>query len=199
MARLVDRLPAISHELAFVAKYSDEVEAIVSRSFVVDDVVQQLTDAVSEKADADVKNLLDQLGTELAIETKGILRFGIAHRSTGNWEIWAEIYPPKGVKRSLAFVGLCITVGADEFRLVGWFYPPGGLDERVTIAHACRKKIEWVHFSGEQKNRYRSWPIGSHSVIWLDRKLGTKVSLVELKREIHNRARPFFKLVLSLL
>jgi hypothetical protein len=93
------KLPAISHEMAFVSRYVDETDEIWEDKVKVDPKLQELSNTVYERAEEDVDKLLDDLKDALELGAKkSSLRVNDWHWHW--WGRWSQIYLPGRKKKN---------------------------------------------------------------------------------------------------
>jgi hypothetical protein len=191
------KIPAISHELEFIATHLEEASDIWDGNIKIDPLLKQLSDTVYVRAEKDAAELLDQLKDTIAQGAKGFFRINNWHRS-GVWEVYSEIYwGMKGRKKSVGWVGLHVGHGKEGFRLFAYINPRrGGLDGRRKFALACKKKIEQVHLTRDDQKRYANW---NDCIIWFEKKLTLQTSREELRTEITKQAKKFVAVAKPLL
>lgn len=182
------KIPAISHELEFIANHTDEADDIWDEAIEIDPDLRQLSNTVYERADLDAGKLLKYMSAAISEGADGVFRVDNWHWRLGKWEIWSEIYSgTRGRKKRVGSVGLDVGYGKVGFRLIGWMNPGrGGLDGRKRFALACKKRIEQVHLVSEYQKSYPGW---SDCVIWFEKKLTVQTSREELRAEIVEQAK----------
>lgn len=183
------KVPAVSHELIFIATYTDEADDIYDENIKVDPLLKDLSDAVYDRADADAYKLLDYLKDSIEEGTKQHFRINKKwHQRIGSWEAWSEIYSGvRGRRKWVGQIGLDVGYGGVGFRLIGSMNPRrGGLDERRKLVLALQKKIKQAHLTSDHVERYPKWP---DCIVWLDKKLTLQTSREELWAEVTKQAR----------
>jgi hypothetical protein len=105
----------------------------------------------------------------------------------------------RGPKKQVGTIALTIGYGAEGFRVIGMMrLQRGGQDGRRRLKAACemRIKLRTVHLTEDQPHRYPKWP---PRVVWFDRKLDLNTTVGELRKEMGQRAKSFFKVTKSFL
>jgi hypothetical protein len=190
-------LPAISHEIHFIAQHTEEADAISNRHIKIDESLAKLSDAVYARADDDVAALLEELSAVVDLGLKDLLRTKWVRLSTGNRSINGSIYMPKGPKKRLAMIGLHVGFGSLAGKLIGWVYPKGGLDGRRNFARHCNLKNLKVHLVSDNADKYAGWE--DDCVVWFRKNLTLKTSRDDLMNEIAKESKRFFKVAKPLM
>jgi|HubBroStandDraft_4_1064222.scaffolds.fasta_scaffold371081_2 hypothetical protein len=189
-------LPAISHEINFIAEHTDEADAILDRNIKVDESLAKLSDVVYARANKDVIALLEELGGAVDLGLKGLLRTKWVRLSTGDWEINGSMYMPKRPKKRLATIGLHVGFRSLAGQLICWVYPKGGLDSRRNFARQCNLKNLKVHLVSDEADQYPGW---DDCVVWSKKNLTLKTSRDDLINEIAKETKRFFKIARPLM
>ncbi|HLW92171.1 MAG TPA: hypothetical protein VKS78_12855 [Roseiarcus sp.] len=194
------RLPAISHELQFIAIRKTEADDIYYEEVVVEPFLKRLSDSVHERAQRDMEDLLNSLKDVIGYAANGLLRVNDKWSSYAGWKWWTEsdIYRgTRGRKSIVGRVGLCIGQGDEGFRLIGYFRRHrGGASKTWRFAQDCKKKIDRIHLTEEKQTSYPGW---SNQLVWFTKELALNVWLDELQREIGREAKRFFQVAKPLL
>jgi hypothetical protein len=193
------KFPAVTHELDFISKHSDEADDIRDGNVKIDPLLKDMSDAVYKRAQADVTALLDHLKNCLQGSADG-QRLNNWHwpRYEGGWEIYSDIFSgTKGRKKRIGWAGLHVGYGREGFRLIGFMKPRiGGLDGQRRLWAVAKKKMKRIHLTRDNHNRYPGW---ADYIIWLDQELTLSTSLEELENELRKETKTFFKIVTPLL
>jgi len=187
------RVPAISREVEFIAQYTAEADAVYNGEIRVPEAVKELTKAVYDRAEDDIKDLLHVLQEEVKRAVQGLLRIRwVGGDLGGRAEGYGPIYNAHGRKKQTGWVGIYLGHYDMALRLFGWVSPKGGLDGRRKLARACTGKITGVRVVSDHRKDYPEWV--EDCVVWFDRKLTLKDSRDELRTEVGLCAKRFFKI-----
>jgi hypothetical protein len=195
-------IPAISREIEFIARHTEEADEIRYNECVIEASLKELSDKVYDRANEDVHNLLSHLIMSVSTGSHGLVRIDWKNASKSSWRIYGDIFMARGRKKGIGWVGLNIGSGDERFSLIGWVCPRrGGLDGRLQFARACQKKLpeDKVHLASEDSKRYPGWIGNSDAVVWLDKPLTRKIGRDELQGEVATKAKRFFGIAKSLL
>lgn len=189
-------VPAISREVEFIVKHVSIADAIYNEDLRVSVPIEQLTQAVYDRADVHMESLLFALEEAVSQAVKGIVRIKWANTNRGDyWRIYGTVYKVHG-KKKLGSAGVFFPrYYGKPLHLIGWSQPLGGLDGRKTIARACLGKLDNVKVVSEHPKEYSEWPHNDDVVIWFDQKLTPATPRDELCSELCLRAKRFFKIV----
>lgn len=180
---------AISPELRFIAINDDFAYDIRWRNVKVDKEDKRLVDSVYQRAEADALELLHQMRSKLADALDGLMRVDKGHVSRDRWDTWCTMFPLRGRKINLGYVGVHIGAFDGRLRLTGFVKPRGGSHALGELERAFRK-------SGHSISRTRNDPTRPDWVdclVWLDKNLTTCTTMQELQMTVFKEARSFFK------
>jgi hypothetical protein len=164
-------VPAISREVEFIAEHTAEVDAVYEEEIRVPEAVKELTEAVYDRAEADIKDLLLAVEADVSRAMRGLLRVKwVGGDLGGRAESKGPIYNAHGPKKEMGWVGIYLGHYEMALRLVGWVWAKGGLDGRRRMASACARKIKDVCVVSDHRDKYPEW-FGGDCVVWFDRKL----------------------------
>jgi hypothetical protein len=198
MRKIIANFPAISREVEFIARHTDEADAIYFEKIAVVPALKKLSDAVYDRADSDVLELLKELQDEVCRGVKSHVRVGWRRIKRGDWENSGSIYMARGRKKRIGYIGLFVGYGQMPLRLIAWVYPSGGLDGRRELTDSVRKKAKMpVQLVSDNMQKYPSWT--GDGVIWFDKQVTLKTSRTDLASQLATMAKRFFKLAKPLL
>lgn len=190
------KTPAVSREYEFCSEYIDEVDAVredKDRKIAIGEVERQLTKKVYERAERDVRDLLEQVGICVSRAANGIVRLDPQKRQSEDWDVSGRLYKigggrPKRLGWFSLFVGYR---GSAPGKLLGLVHPVGGrYDELKSFADKSGFKLASAKYG---------WPKSDDCAIWLDKKLTRRTSLEELRREVEAEAKRAFKKMVPIL
>jgi hypothetical protein len=196
MARKVS-VPAISREIEFIALNWPAVEEVLDRD---GEQLSELTNAVWERAQADVYKLFRALEVEMSEVVRGLVRIDWINTDRGaNWESWGSVFMPMGPKKRIAYVGFWLGEVPLALRLVGWIRPRyGGVDGRRRLVQQCERKVKGVCLPYDYPKRYPSLT-EQHPVVWFDQQLSLTTALNTLAMDLRRASKIFFKAARPLL
>src|SRR5262245_33990698 len=115
-------LPAVTHEMEFVAKYVDDVLDVMDGKADADPYTVSLSTTVYNRADDEICELLRLLGDELRGANSTSLHLGEWTWPRAEWEIWGEIHRSTRRRQGSgpAYVGISFGAGKEGFRLIGF-------------------------------------------------------------------------------
>jgi hypothetical protein len=190
-------IPAISREVEFLARHSDEADEIWDDNIEADAVVRELLDDINERAKRSVLQLLNCVQSAVDIALHDLLRSNWGRISPEDWALRGVVYmSARGPKKTIGSAGFYIEC-RDVPKLIGWVYPRGGLDGRRELARLCAKKIDKVHLASDHRDRY-DWASNDDAVVWLDERL-TKRTRGDVGRLTQKKAKQFFKVAKPIL
>lgn len=181
---------AISEELEFVAKNSNEIDDVLEKKVRVDAHISALTERISGRVNEEAKQLVEAMSVSLSNALKGIARVTWQRFKVRIWEKEGALYGPKGPKKKIGSVGLNITYQMSP-RLVGWYFPPGGI-EGHRRAESLSKKVCKVYLPEDRPDSLPGW---GRCLIWLDKPLTSKTTYDQLEHVTNDSAMRFFKAI----
>jgi hypothetical protein len=123
-------IPAISREVEFLARHSDEADEIWDDNIEADAVVRELLDDINERAKRSVLQLLNCVQSAVDIALHDLLRSNWGRISPEDWALRGVVYmSARGPKKTIGSAGFYIEC-RDVPKLIGWVYTRGGLDGR---------------------------------------------------------------------
>ena len=194
------RLPAVSHEMKFIALHIDEVDSVMDGTTKVDGRTKWLTEKIYYRVEEDVFELLDALKAELRESLRRSLRIDQWHKSVHNWTIWSDLH--LGVRgrrsRSPAYVGIHVGQGRDEgFRLFAYAkLRRGGADAQAKFRDGIRTKLDGIHLASDKPDRFSGW---RDELIWYDQILKPSMLYDDLETDFRDRTKAFFRIAKPLL
>jgi hypothetical protein len=200
MTRTGATIPAVSHELQFISYHAVEADEILQGDIAVVPPLRELLQRVYDRANEDACKLLEDSLTSLQAGVRRLVRLEMTKPRGNPWEIYGALFAgARGRKRRIGGFGFHVGYGQEGFRLIGYLIPRrGGLDGRLQLVHACKKKLPKmkVHLAADDSKRYPDW---NNCVVWFSKDLHRKVSHQNLQREIATASRRFFKVASPLL
>ena len=122
-------LPAISHELTFLARHIDEAHDVWDGNVKADKDLIALLDFVYDRAEPEVEELLESTQQAVNEGANGILRVTWARIQLDNWEMAGSISLPRGRVKNIATIGFYVKCQAVH-GILGWIHPRGGREGR---------------------------------------------------------------------
>ena len=188
-------VPAISREVEFIAKNISEADAIYfDDDIYVEELVKDLTEAVYDRANGTVEELLGRLEEEVLCAVKGVVRIEWVNTDRKlYWSSKGRVYNAHGRKKRIGLAGIDLPCYIrNPPRLIGWVYVLGGQDGRRKLVRACDGKI-FARVASDHPKEYSNGY--SDCVIWFDEKLTLATRRDELRKELGLCAKRFFKVV----
>jgi hypothetical protein len=177
-------LPAVSHEMKFVAHHWEEIAEVIDDDDE-DEQVLELTKRVEKLADDDAKLFLSRLYGVLEVAAKGKVRLQEMRWNNNEWDAWGRVFV-KGRRVRVGYIGL--TIG-DDFQLIGYArVRPGGLDVQQKFLDKCRKRKSFRKFRLAVPPAFPGW---TEEVIWFEMKLTPGQSYDRLAATLRATARKF--------